>query len=143
MIVLKTPKTNIEWKIYHEIRKRILWVARGVVKEYAPLYPDEYLSENHPKILISDNEISGTIRIDLNVSSKEAIYRKVAIIEIKQRKRLGRVLMGKAEYYAIKNGCNQFTVYASLDAVEFYRKIGYVVDSDSTENDPGNIKMIK
>ncbi len=143
MTELKSPATDFEWDAYHRIRKKVLWEARGRFGIYDASHPDEYKENNHPKLLLLDSRPVGVIRIDLDRKTKSAYFRRVAIDSEVQRRGLGKEIMKLSEDFACSQGCNQLIANVSLDAVEFYEKIGYRLDSDHPENDQKNPRMTK
>ncbi|MEM7792142.1 MAG: GNAT family N-acetyltransferase [Verrucomicrobiota bacterium] len=142
-LTLKSPETEAEWIAYHKIRRSILWEARGIFGVYSPAHPDEYEEENFPKLLIKDSEPVGVIRIDLDTSTHSAGFRRVAIIEEKQRKGLGSALMQLSEEFALTHGCDFFHANVSIDAIGFYEKIGYKLDPTHPSNNPNGPRMTK
>ena len=142
-VLLKSPETDAEWNAYHRIREEVLWEARGRFGVYDPNHPDEYGDGKYPKILVVDGEPVGVVRIDLEEESKEAIFRRVAIVEDEQRKGLGTALMTLSEEFATGEGYCNFAANVSEDAIGFYNRIGYRIDTDHPGNDPSNPWMIK
>lgn len=140
---LKTPHTEADWNAYHGIRERVLWEARGCVGVYDRSHPDEYQEGNHPKLLLLNNEALGVVRIDLNAETGEAVLRRVAIAARAQGKGYGRELIRLAEAFAREAGCERLVSNVSLDAVGFYRKMGFVFDSDQADSDERNPRMVK
>jgi GNAT superfamily N-acetyltransferase len=140
---LTTPKTDSEWDAYHRIREHVLWELRGQYGVYDRSGPDEFRDENHPKILLQSAKAVGVVRIDLIEETQEAAFRKVAIIPEDQRKGYGKRLMKLSEDFAFSKGYTKYFANVSLDAVEFYRKIGYSPDPSHSEYVPSYPRMIK
>lgn len=117
-------KSDIDWHYYHNIRKSVLFEARGRVFVYDENHPDEYLEHNHSLLFKYRDEAVGTCRLD-NLNNKKAIVRLVAIIKEKQRKGHGRILNKMVEEYARTLGVCQLYVNAAPEAIGFYECLGY------------------
>jgi GNAT superfamily N-acetyltransferase len=138
------PPTNEElWQAYHKIRREVLFEARGKYGAYDANRADEHLPQNHPFLLLYENEPVGVVRVDLPSGSKTAYFRRVAIKAAFQRAGHGRVLMERAEDFARSQGRDCFVANVALDAVPFYQKLGYELDPLHPENDPKNPRMTK
>lgn len=124
---LASPAESADWRAYHDIRRRVLFDARGT--PYDEKHPDEHASGNHPLLLRHRGAAVGVVRID--VESETAFFRRVAIDVGVQRRGHGRVLLALAEQFARERACTKVTSYVAPDAVEFYQKCGYSVDVDS------------
>jgi len=142
-IQLISPTTDSEWKAYHRIRESVLWEARGMFGVYNSEHPDEYKENNYPKLLVYETRPVGVVRIDLDISSRAAGFRRVAIEGDEQRKGFGKELMKQSEEFASSHGCYKLHANVSPDAIGFYKKIGYHLNSDHPENDPKNPRMEK
>ena len=140
---LSRPSTELEWEIYHTIRREVLWEARGHHGTYNANHPDEHAAGNHPMLLFHGEDAVGVVRIDLKYETAESIFRRVAIRISDQRHGHGTVLMQLAEEFAVRNGCPNFVANAAPDAVPFYLKLGYRLDPVSPENDSRNPRMVK
>jgi hypothetical protein len=80
---LRAPRSSGEWARYHDIRKRCIFAkynGKGspYYCEYDPDWPDERLPANHPLMLLADDVVVGTIRIDIQLSERMAVFRLVA-----------------------------------------------------------------
>ena len=140
---LSSPATEAEWNEYHAIRREVLWEARGAGSEYQANHPDEHAPDNHPMLLFANGKAVGVVRIDLKPETSEAIFRRVAIRTDEQRRGHGTVLMRLAEDFAAGEGCAIFVANVAVDAVPFYFKLGYRLDTGSSDNDPRNPRMTK
>jgi GNAT superfamily N-acetyltransferase len=140
---LTTPRNNAEWHSFHSIREQVLWIARGRIGEYNRNHADDRKKGNYPKLLVLNNVPIGVMRIDFDEEAHEAIFRRVAITEGEQRKGYGRKLMEMGERFAIGKGCSLFVANVALDAVPFYKKLGYAFEDGSSEDDPKNPRMFK
>jgi GNAT superfamily N-acetyltransferase len=128
---LITPTNDAEWRAYHDIRRRVLFEARGQFGVYQEDRPDERALGNHPKLLLYRGEPVGVVRID--VAGTTAICRRVAIRSDVQRLGHGRVLLSLVEQFARDVGCRRLASYVAPDAVEFYERCGFSVDRDRAE----------
>ena len=140
---LKAPISEDDWKVYHKIRREVLFEARGRYGVYDEQHPDEHVEGNYPQIYSVSGEIIGVVRIDLERLKHQATFRRLAIREDKQRNGYGRYLMMAAEAFASANSCSYFIANVSLDAIGFYEQIGYRLDPENPENDAKNPCMIK
>lgn len=121
-----SPADPVMWGAYHDIRRRVLFEARGEFGVYDESHPDERAPDNHPKLLLYGDEPVGVVRID--IAGSNAILRRVAVRADLQRRGHGRVLLQRAEAFARDNGCSDLSSYVAPDAVEFYLKCGFVVE---------------
>ena len=62
---LVPPSTEAILAEYHVIRKRMLFDPIG--RPYDDNHPDECRDENHRRVLLLDDELIGTVRIDIDV----------------------------------------------------------------------------
>ena len=122
---LRSPQDAHDWQAYHAIRRYVLFERRG--QTYDDQHPDEFLPGHHAFLLKHAGAAIGVIRID--VDGTTAIFRRVAILEEKQRLGHGRTLLYLAESFALTRGCNLLYSFVAPDAVGFYQKCGFEVDS--------------
>ena len=120
---LVSPVEPDEWRAYHDIRRRVLFEARGLFGVYDENRPDERAAGNHPKLLRHRGDAGGVVRID--VVGTVALLRRVAVRSDVQRHGHGRALLSLAENFARHNGCERLASHVATDAVEFYRKCGF------------------
>jgi len=123
---LRSPGSSNEWRVFHDMRRKVLFENRGKVDAYIENHPDDARAGNHPLILIYKGDIIGVIRID--ISESVAWLRRVAIREDLQRLGHGRVLLRLAEAFAQAEGCSEVRSNAAVEAVGFYERCGYVRD---------------
>ena len=129
---LISPRDAAMWAAYHDIRRRVLFEARGRFGVYVENHPDEVRLDFHPKVLLWRGTPIGVVRIDLTGSV--AIFRRVAIREDLQRQGHGRAMFRLGEDFARVHGCRELQSHFAPDAVEFYRKQGFErAQSDSAE----------
>ena len=127
---LITPTHDSEWRAYHDIRRLVLFEARGQFGVYQEEHPDEHALGNHPKLLLYRGEPVGVVRIDVDAST--AICRRVAIRSDVQRRGHGRVLLSLVQQFAREKGCQRLVSYVAPAAVGFYEQCGFTVDRDRT-----------
>lgn len=120
---LESPRSQEQWRHYHDIRRRVLWENRGRFGVYDETHPDEHKPGTFPLLLVHRSEAIGVIRIDVNDDC--AIFRRVAIREDVQRLGHGSQLMCLAERFARARGCTRLYSYADPDAVPFYERCGF------------------
>src|SRR5262245_36937474 len=100
---LRAPANKADWQSYHEIRRAVLWDARGQGSVYDSNRPDERLPNRFARILFFEGMPVGVLRID--IEPPKAIFRRVAVRLDQQRKGHGRVMLMLAEEFARKYGC--------------------------------------
>lgn len=120
---LRAPANEAEWQSYHEIRRAVLWEARGQGSVYDPNRPDERLPNRFARILFFEDMPVGVLRID--IEPPNAIFRRVAVRLQHQRKGHGRVMLMLAEEFARKHGCVCVGSDVAPDAVGFYESCGF------------------
>jgi GNAT superfamily N-acetyltransferase len=120
---LRAPANEAEWQSYHEIRRAVLWEARGQGSVYDPNRPDERLPNRFARILFFENVPVGVLRID--IEPPKAIFRRVAVKVGHQRKGHGRVMLMLAEEFARKHECISVESDVAPDAVGFYESCGF------------------
>lgn len=120
---LISPSTPAEWVAYHEIRREVLWGARGRFGVYDDTHPDGHKANNFPKLFLNAGEPIGVNRIDLKGDA--AWFRRVAIKEQHQRQGHGRALLTLAEEFAKERGAVRVNSNVDIDAISFYRRCGY------------------
>lgn len=134
---LITPTTNEEWDSYHRIRREVLFEARGHFGVYDPNRPDEKAPNKYPKLLVVSGEPVGVVRIDID--SRVAALRRVAIRADVQRLGHGRALLNLVEQFAREAGCTQLVSSVAPDAVGFYERFGFVAEERNVnERGPGD-----
>jgi GNAT superfamily N-acetyltransferase len=126
---LRIPSSAEEWQAYHTIRRKVLFENRGRFGVYDENHPDEHRTGNYPLLLLLDGEAIGVIRVDVN--GDQGIFRRVAIREDLQRAGHGRVLLTLAESFARAKGCKRIISNVAPDAVSFYERCGFTLDSSS------------
>lgn len=64
------------------------------------------------------------------LTDKTLKMRQVAIDDAFQNKGYGRALVNYSENYAINHGFNRLELHARIEAVPFYKKLGYISEGD-------------
>jgi len=111
-----------DWAAYHDIRRSVLFAARGV-DGYDLDHPDDRIECHFPLLLLRGTVAVGAARLDI-ISDDQAVVRTVAIRTEFQRQGLGRELMSGIESVAGDRGVIKLSVNAARDAVGFYRRSG-------------------
>jgi GNAT superfamily N-acetyltransferase len=124
---LLAPTGEAAWRAYHDIRRAVLFEARGQFGVYQEDRPDERAPGNHPQLLLHRGEPVGVVRID--VSGDTAICRRVAIRSDLQRLGHGRALLTLVQQFARDKGCARLASHVAPDAVGFYERCGFTVDT--------------
>jgi GNAT superfamily N-acetyltransferase len=127
---LRMPTGEAEWRAYHDIRRVVLFEARGQFGVYQEDRPDERAPGNHPQLFLYRGEPVGVVRIDVN--GETAVCRRVAIRSDLQRVGHGRVLLSLVQQFARDHGCARLASYVARDAVGFYERCGFTVDDTHT-----------
>ena len=65
--MLVSPADPGSWRRYHEIRRHVLFEARGRFGIYDEDHPDERVPGHYPKLLLFRNDPVGVLRIDIEV----------------------------------------------------------------------------
>lgn len=138
---LVTPSDDRQWRAYHDIRRRVLFEARGLFGVYQEGRPDETAPGNHPKLLLYRAEPIGVVRVDID--STTAVCRRVAIREDVQRLGHGRVLITLVEAFARHNGCTQLASHVAPDAVGFYERCGFTVAEGRDDSEQDSVFMTR
>ena len=120
---LVSPADGVSWRAFHDIRREVLFEARGHYGVYNESHPEDVASGHHAKLLLHGGRPVGAIRID--ISGHEAILRRVAIRSEVQRSGHGRHMLLLAEAFAISHGCGRLASHVARDAVGFYEKCGF------------------
>jgi GNAT superfamily N-acetyltransferase len=127
---LITPSDPVEWRAYHDIRRRVLFEARGQIGVYDENRPDERGPGHHSKLLLYRGDPVGVVRIDIDRTT--ATCRRVAVRSDVQRLGHGRALLTLAQRFAQDSGCVRLVSFVAADAVEFYRRCGFTIGRDIT-----------
>jgi len=124
--------TDEQWRAYHDIRRTILFEARGLTG-YDANHPDDHMPGHIPFLLMLGSRAVGAARLDL-MADREACVRTVGIRQDFQRKGFGRTLMVHLEALASSHSVEKLVVNAARDAVGFYRALGWTVIDAARDN---------
>ena len=124
---LRSPNGSEEWRVYHAIRRKVLFENRGRFGVYNENHPEEFQNGNNPLILFHKGAAVGVIRVDIH--DRVAWFRRVAVREDLQRVGHGRMMLGLTEDFAHSRGCNEVRSNVAGDAVGFYERCGYSRDA--------------
>ena len=127
---LVTPSDPAHWRVYHDIRRRVLFEARGQFGVYDENRPDEKAPGHHPKLLLYRGDPIGVVRIDIDATT--AIFRRVAVRSDVQRLGHGRAMLMLAQRFAQVSGCVRLVSHVAIDAVEFYQRCGFTIGRESS-----------
>ncbi len=122
---LRAVATDAEWAAMHELRRQVLFAPErhGVEIVYDENHPDDRAENQVPLVLMLDQRVIGTARLDFRLDV--AIVRLVAIAPDMQRQGHGRLLNEMLTEKARELGSKVLRVNAAHDAVGFYEKCGW------------------
>jgi GNAT superfamily N-acetyltransferase len=122
---LKPAQSAEDWGAYHAIRRDSIFAVLLPAEHYDGNHPDEFKPGNLPHVLWSNDEIVGTVRIDL-IDDIQAGLRLIAIRKDRQRHGHGAMLLRLAEQAALGLGRMEVVINAHPTSLEFYLANGYV-----------------
>ena len=129
IVEVATPE---QWQTYHDIRRTVLFEARGLTG-YDENHPDDRMPGHLPVLLMFGTTPVGAARLDL-VGDREACVRTVAIRQDSQRRGFGRALMAGLDDIAARHGVRKLNVHAAPEAVGFYEALGWAVVDAARDN---------
>jgi GNAT superfamily N-acetyltransferase len=136
MFELRPPAGPEDWAAYHDIRKHILFDARGAGDAYDAAHPDESKPGNHPLLFKIGGKAVGVVRIDLDPPN--ARLRRMAVDTPYQRQGHGRRMIEEIVSFCGEAGMHRILSAVAPDAVGFYEKCGFETLS---EPDDGAVSM--
>jgi GNAT superfamily N-acetyltransferase len=117
-----------DWEAWHEIRERVLWLARG--DDSYDRNHSSLASQHHfPYLLVNDGDPVGAIAVEMEGSV--AWLRRVAIREDAQRRGHGGAMVELAIIEGRRRGATVARSNVAVDAVGFYHRLGFVVTKES------------
>jgi ribosomal protein S18 acetylase RimI-like enzyme len=122
-IEIRSPKTDLEWKDYYDLRYRILR------KPLNQAIGSEKTTEDETGIhfaLYEENQLKAIARLDINENSRAQV-RFVAVDTELQGKGFGKKLMLHVEEYCKQQGIEKIELQARENAVDFYLSLDYVL----------------
>ena len=112
-----------DWKALHDIRREVLFAPEFDSVVYDENHPDDRAEGNKPFLLDFEGQTIGVARLDR--LGNVAVVRLVAIRGEKQRQGHGRKLLQLLEGEAARTRVKILRVYAAMDAVGFYERMGW------------------
>jgi len=143
---LKTPETDAEKLAYHTIRRTSLFDERGRLGAYNDSHPDENREGNTPFLLMDGERPVGTVRVDMPAEKDYAVLRLVAVSAAERNKGHGGYLISLVESFAHQHNRKRLVLNSAPDAVNFYRKNGFVEqvwDDEELKMTRGQVQMVK
>jgi GNAT superfamily N-acetyltransferase len=131
---LVNPMNENDWRAYHDIRRQVLFEARGQFGVYSENHPDDQAPGHYAKLLKYDGEPVGVVRIDIH--GVVAILRRVAIRAEVQKRGHGRALLSLAQQVAEEAGCTRLESFVAPDAINFYRNAGFEISGSQSADPP-------
>ncbi len=120
-IEIRSPKTELEWVNYYDLRYRIL---RQPWNQPIGSEKNEGDSTGIHLALFESGIIKAVARLDIS-GEKVSQVRFVAVEEACQGKGLGKLVMNEVEKIAISRGDTLLILHAREVALPFYTKQGY------------------
>ncbi|NOQ88574.1 MAG: GNAT family N-acetyltransferase [Gammaproteobacteria bacterium] len=125
---IKQPVTDDEFSAYYKLRWQLL---RAPWNQAKGSEVDNMEDQCFHVMAVDDkNNIVGVARLQFN-SSSEAQIRYMAVANEHERKGIGRQLINAIEDHASTSSCKEIILDARKPAVDFYKKLGYVVIENS------------
>jgi GNAT superfamily N-acetyltransferase len=122
---LRPPQSDTEWQACHALRRRALFEPYLPNIIYDPAYVGDDKPGHNPLILVHENRVVGTIRIDI-VDAQRVRLRLVAVDAAERGKGYGTELLRRSEAFAANTlGRHEIVLSANMNAYEFYLAHGY------------------
>lgn len=118
------PDDGEDWRVFHDIRRKVLFEGRHQDVVYDENHPHDRAPENHPLLLKLDGRPIGTVRLD-NFGDGTGCLRLVAIVHSEQGRGHGRRLGALVEDLARGLGIHTLYLNSAPEAVGFYEKNGW------------------
>lgn len=125
MLHVKLAQTEQEKELAFDIRKKVFVEEQGIPVH---LEIDEFDQTATHFVVLEDDEPIAAARIreiEPNVGKIE----RVCVLSIHRRKHLGVLLMNALENYAKQNGWKKLKLNAQTNAIPFYEKLAFQVNS--------------
>ena len=139
MIEYKLAKNNIDINNCFKIRNLVFVIEQGISKEI------EFDNEDDKAlhfIVYNDELPVATLRVLIN--NEKAHIGRVCVLKEYRNKSIGSSLLINIESYLKKINIKEIYLYAQIQAINFYTKIGYKqVGNSFYEANIEHIKMIK
>lgn len=127
-LVIRAPQTETEWKLYNQLRYRVLRQPWNQPEGSEIL--DDDAEAIHAMILTPDVQVIGACRLHFP-DPKTAQIRTMAVHPDWQGKGLGRFLVEYMEDKAREAGAANLVLEARQNAVKFYESLGYQITKES------------
>jgi GNAT superfamily N-acetyltransferase len=133
-----------DWAAYHTIRRTAIFAPLLPGQAYDESDADEFKPGRLPHILLRDDEIIGTVRIDL-IDDSQAGLRLIGIRGDLQRRGHGAALLRLAEQVARAASRAEIVINAHPTSLTFYLDNGYAEGDwrDAGPVPPGLIRVGK
>ena len=126
-VVLKQPESPEEFKLYFNLRYRILRAPWG---EPAGSEVDAIEDQCFHIMAMDNQKLAGVGRLQVNAAD-EAQIRYMAVEKEYEGNGIGRMIVNALEQEAIKNNIGTVMLDAREPAVGFYQKLGYSIVNKS------------
>lgn len=120
---IRSPKTELEWIHYYDLRYRILREPLGQPISEVKTAEDDTATHF---ALYEDKQLKAIARLDLKENASAQV-RFVAVDTELQGKGFGKKLMLAIEEYCKQNGIQKIELQARENAVEFYLSLNYLL----------------
>lgn len=120
-LTLRPPQNTDEWQAIHALRRRALFAGES---RYNENHPDDRSGDQRLLVLMSVQQVVGTLRVDLSHPVWAAL-RLVAIAPSCRGMGFGGAMVGMAEDFIRDKGWRQVRLHAVNDAVGFYKRCGF------------------
>jgi GNAT superfamily N-acetyltransferase len=145
MYLLAKVETAAQWRILHQIRRKVLFDTGVFPYTYDESRPEDREHGNTPYLLLLSGEPIGVARLD--IAGFAGIARMVGILFEHQRQGHGRMMGNLIDAEAVRQRLTELRVNAYKDAVGFYEKLGWspkIWDAvELSRLAPGNVQMVK
>jgi predicted GNAT family N-acyltransferase len=121
MVEIRTPKTQIEWKLYYDLRYRIL---RKPLNQPIGSEQNDGDATGEHFALFENGKIQAIARLDF-IENNEAQVRFVAVETDLQGKGYGKKIMEAVENRCIEKNGSKLILHARDYAVLFYQRLNY------------------
>lgn len=120
---IRSPKTESEWEGYYVLRYKVLREPLGQPKGSERNDGDEI---GQHFALYDGGKLRAIARLDIHQNGISQV-RFVAVDNSIHGKGFGRKIMEATEQASIEKGNTKMILHARENAVEFYKKLGYII----------------
>jgi GNAT superfamily N-acetyltransferase len=130
MIIIRSPKTKEEFKIYYAVRYRVLREPWGQPKgtekdDYEPI------SQHYMAVDEATGDVVGAIKW-LEKAPGAAWLSHLAVVPERQKQGIGQMLVKAVEDAARAQGYAVISASARLNSTEYFEKLGYAIQGIPT-----------